>query len=129
MPDYFVPLDTTQFTKFYRQIVVRNILVTTTLKYVDDHRAELKNNYASFDDFVRSYHAPEARIDSMIAEAERQKVKPADDTELKATRYQLALHFKALVARDIWDMDEYFCIVNEESHIVRKAVQLMTGKD
>ena len=129
MPDYFVPLDTTQFTKFYRQIVVRNILVTTTLKYVDDHRAELKKNYASFDDFVRSYHAPEARIDSMIAEAERQKVKPADDAELKATRYQLALHFKALVARDIWDMDEYFCIVNEESHIVRKAVQLMTGKD
>ena len=77
---------------------------------------------------MRSYHAPEARIDSMIAEAERQKVKPADDAELKATRYQLALHFKALVARDIWDMDEYFCIVNEESHIVRKSRAADDGK-
>ena len=47
-PTYFVPLDTTQFTKFYWQIVVRNILVTTTLKYVDDHRAELKKQLRLF---------------------------------------------------------------------------------
>ncbi len=128
MPDYFVPLDTTQFTKFYRQIMMRSIMVTATLKYVDSHRVELNAGYPSFSDFVRGYSVPEAQIDSIIAEAARQKVTPADDAELAAARRQLAWHFKAFVARDLWDMDEYFCIVNEESHIVRKAVQLMTGK-
>ena len=128
MPDYFVPLDTLQFTKLYRQIVARSILVTATLKYVDNKRALLKEKYPSFADFKRDYAVPEAQIDSLLAEAARQKVKMDDMTDLPATRHQLALQFKALVARDIWDMDEYFTIVNEESHIVRKAVQLITGK-
>ena len=127
MPDYFVPLDTTQYTKLYRQIMVRSIMVTTTLKYVDNNRKKLHKQYTSFDNFRLNYHAPEAQIDSMLAEAERQKLKPTNETELKATRQQLAQQFKALVARDIWDMDEYFCIVNENSHIVQKAVQLITG--
>ena len=128
MPDHFVPLDTTQFTKLYRQIIMRSIMVTATLKYVDDHRAELHASYPVFSDFLRDYQAPEAQIDSILAEAARQKVHTDDEAELSATRKQLAVQFKALVARDIWDMDEYFAIVNEQSHVVRKAVQLLTGK-
>lgn len=128
MPDHFVPLDTAQFTQFHRQLAMRSIIVNATLRYTDDHRAQLRSRYASFDDFLHNYEAPEAVIDSMVAEAARQNVKPRDEDELRRTVPQLKLQFKALVARDIWDMDEYFRIINENSHVVRKAVQLITGK-
>ena len=35
------------------------------------------------------------------------------------------MQLKALVARDLWDMSEYFAIINEESEIVRKAVEII----
>lgn len=36
-------------------------------------------------------------------------------------RYQL----KSLVARDLWDMTEYFQIWNEQSDIVKKALEVI----
>ena len=48
--------------------------------------------------------------------------------ELKATLPNIALQIKALTARDIWDMNEYFRVWNTQSDIVNKAVALATGK-
>ena len=50
-------------------------------------------------------------------------MKPKDNEELKLTLPRLATQVKALVARDIWDMDEYFQIVNETSDIVKKGLE------
>ena len=35
---------------------------------------------------------------------------------------------KALIARDIWDMSEYFAIVYENDEMVLKAVEILSGK-
>lgn len=37
----------------------------------------------------------------------------------------LRLQLKALVARDIWDMSEYFSIMNEQNDAVQKALELL----
>ena len=42
MPDVFVPLDTTQYTAFHRQLVARSLVINATLRYVENHREELK---------------------------------------------------------------------------------------
>ena len=125
MPDVFVPLDTTQYTAFHRKLVARSLVINATLRYVEAHRDELKQRYRSFDDYVRHFEVPEAMVDSLFAEAERQKVVPQDDTERRNTLPQLRLQLKALVARDIWDMNEYFRLMNESNHTVRKAVELI----
>ena len=38
---------------------------------------------------------------------------------------QLKLQMKALIARDLWEMNEYFRIMNEEDASVMKAVELL----
>ena len=119
MPDVFVPLDTTQFTLLHRQIVARSLVINTTLRYVDEHRKELKARYTSFDDFDRNYKVPQAMTDSIFAEAERLK-------ECDKTLPMLSVQLKALIARDIWDMNEYYRIMNEHNRIVAKAVEIAT---
>lgn len=128
MPDFFVPLDTTQYTAFHRQLAAKSLIINASLKYVDEHRSELKRRYTSFDQFCRDFTVPKSETDAIIAEAAKQKVKPRDDKELQQTLPMLRTQLKALVARDIWDMTQYFQIVNETNHIVRKGVQLLTGK-
>ena len=36
---------------------------------------------------------------------------------------------KALIARDIWEMSEYFSIFNESSEIVKKALEVITDRE
>ena len=126
MPDVFVPLDTTQYTGLHRQIVARSLVINATLRYVDQHRNELKRRYSAFDDFVKNYQVPQAMTDSIFAEARRMKLKPFSKEECEKTLPMLRLQLKALIARDIWDMNEYYRIMNEANHIVCRAVELAT---
>ncbi len=125
MPDCFVPLDTTKYTKFHRELVAKSIVNTSILRYVDDNRKLLKRKYTSFDEFKRTYEVPQSLIDNILKEAEKQKIKPKDEAEKERTLPQLRLQLKALVARDLWDMSEYFAIMNEQSAIVAKGVELL----
>ena len=125
MPDYFVPLDTTQYTKFHRELAAKSIIIQQNLHYVDDHRKQLKKKFSDFARFKQEYEVPQELIDAVIAEGEKQNVKPKDDEEKAKTLPLLSLQLKALIARDLWDMSEYYSIMNEENHIVMKALELL----
>lgn len=125
MPDYFVPLDTTRYTLFHRTLAAKSIVVNANLRYMDKNRKALKKQYKTFEDFKANYQIPQEYIDDILAEGKKQKVKPKDDDELKRTLEYLKPQLKALIARDLWDMTEYFCIWNEESDIVKKALEVL----
>ena len=125
MPDYFVPLDTLAYTKFHRELSAKSYIINANLKYVDANRKALKKRWTSFDEFRRDFTFPQEVIDKMIADAAKDKVVPKDDAELQKTLPKLAMQLKALVARDLWDMSEYFAIINEDSEIVRKGVEVI----
>ena len=127
MPDYFVPLDTTKYTKYHRLLAAKNIIMNAYLKYVDANRTTLKGLYKSFDTFNKNYVVPQSLLDTIIAEGKKEKVEPKDKAELTATMPYIKVQLKALVARDLWDMNEYYRIWNEQSDIVNKAIKLCTA--
>ena len=115
MPDYFVPLDTLRYTQFHRQLAAKSIIIQQNLRYVDNHRKQLKKEYPQFDKFKQTFEVPQSLIDNILAEAKKQKLEPKDDQELQRTLPYLRLQLKALVARDLWDMSEYYSVFNEEN--------------
>src|SRR3712207_6522734 len=121
MPDYFVPLDTTVTTRFHRMLMARSFIINANLTYVDTHRKELKQRYATFEAFDKGFEMPQRVIDGIVAEAAKQNIKPKDEAELKATMPGLRLQLKALVARDLWDMSENFQVINTQSEIGRAS--------
>lgn len=125
MPDFFVPLDTTIYTKYHRLLSAKSYIINANLHYVDDHRTELKSAYPSFTYFKDNFEIPEYVIDEMIAKASDEGVKPEDDEELHSSLPMLRLQFKALVARDLWDMSEYYSIMNEVNPIVTKGLEVI----
>ena len=126
MPDVFVPLDTLQYTKFHRQLVLKGIVINTDLRYIDNHRDQLKSLFPTFESFRDGFQVPQQLVDDVLKEGEKQNVKPKDDDELQKTLPYLKTQLKALIARDLFDMSEYFQIINETSDIVKKAIELST---
>ena len=124
MPDVFVPLDTLQYTRYHRQLVLKGIVINSSLRYIDNHRSQLRSLFPDFGTFRTGFQVPQPLIDEVMKEGEKQGAKPKDDDELRRTLPYLKAQLKALVARDLFDMSEYFQIINEESDIVKKAVGL-----
>ena len=125
MPDYFIPLDTTRYTKFHRELAAKSIILQQNLRYVDKNRKTLKKQYSDFASFKANYQVPQTFIDAIIKEGEKQNIKPKDVAELDKTMPYLKLQLKALVARDLWDMNEYFSVFNEDSEAVKKALEIL----
>ena len=88
----------------------------------------MQQQYTTFDDYRQKYEVPQQLIDHIKAEGEKQKVTPKDDAELQQTLPYLNLQMKALIARDLWGMDEYFAIFNESNDAVQRGLQLVEKK-
>ena len=125
MPDEYIPLDTTLYTNFHRELAAKSIVLQQNLRYVDSHRKKLKKEWTSFADYKQRFEVPQTLIDAILKEGEKQKIKPKDNAELQKTLPYLRLQLKALIARDIWDMSEYFSIFNDENEMVKRALQVI----
>ncbi|MDY6098130.1 MAG: S41 family peptidase [Bacteroidaceae bacterium] len=126
MPDYFVPLDTTKYTKCYRELSARSHIINTNLRYMDKNRKKLLKAYPSFEKFCKEYEVPQTVIDEIFALGEKDKIRPADEAERQKTAGNIGRIVKALVARDLWDMSEYFAVIYQDDEMVLKAVELLS---
>ena len=122
MPDVFVPLDTMKYTRCHRQLMAKSIVINQHLKYIDRERKNLKRSYPTFQQFLDTYATPKELLQAIFAEGEKSGIKPKDDAERLATESYMGQQLKALVARDLWDMNEYFRVWNESNDIVRRAL-------
>lgn len=124
MPDYFVPIDTTMYTDYYLALRDKGAIVQENLKLIDRHRAEWMKKYKTFDRFNRDFEVTDEMLNELIATGK------ATGATYDEEQYQTALpliktQLKALIARDLWDMNEYFQVINELSNSMQKAVQLL----
>ena len=55
MPDYFVPIDTTLYTKYHRQLRDKGVLMKVHFRQIDAHRDEWLSKYKKFDDFHKKF--------------------------------------------------------------------------
>lgn len=125
MPDYFIPLDTAQYTKYYRELSAKSAIINTNLRYLDKNRKKLAKQYTSFAQFDAEYEVPDQLVETLFENAEKENVKPMDDAERQETIPQAKRMLKALIARDLWDMSEYFQIIYKDNAMVKKAVELL----
>ena len=128
MPDYFVPVDTAMYTDYYLALRDKGAIVQQNLKWVDAHRAEWLKRYKDFRHFDREFEITPAMLEELKA------LGKTLGAEYKEEEYQAALplikaQLKALIARDLWDMSEYFQVINRLSASMNKAVELLEKPD
>lgn len=128
MPDYFVPIDTTFYSNYYRNVVAKGVVLKYTTKFIDNNRKELKNKYKTFADFDSKFTITDAAMNDLVAMATEAKI-VLNKEELKKSEVVLKAQLKALIARDLWDMNEYFHVMNSINESVQKAVEILQSGD
>lgn len=127
-PDRFVPLDTTDFTKYYRDVNAKGAINQFSINYVDKNRKELLSKYKTDDDFIKSFEVDDTMLSDLFALAEKEGVKPNEE-QAKQSEPLFKMVIKGLIGRDIYDQPTYFKVYNQYDPIFREAYRLINSPD
>ncbi|MDE5707098.1 MAG: S41 family peptidase [Alistipes sp.] len=98
MPDIFVPVDTTDVTRYFLEVTGRNILFRYTLEYADRHREAL-NAVTSVGELRALLDADKTLTDDFIRYAARNGVKPVP-SEIARSRKLIEAQLRAYIGRN-----------------------------
>lgn len=128
MPDVFVPLDTTRTNKYYRNLTAKNVVLQTAMQYTERNRRLLERRYKDFDSFNSGFEAGPDVLALLLSKASDSKV------EFNREEYEACLpiyrtQLKAMIARNLWGMNEYYQVIQSLDETVQRAVELLkTGQ-
>lgn len=128
MPDVFVPVDTTLYSTYYRDIVAKGVLNQYVLNYVDTNRDMLKNNYPTEEDYYSHFTVTPEMISQLVAKAEADSIAPKPD-QLATSQKLIEGVIKGLIARDLYQNGSYSRAVNHLNPTFRKALEILATKD
>ncbi|MCD8183461.1 MAG: S41 family peptidase [Bacteroides sp.] len=124
MPDFFVPIDTTLYTDYHRNLVAKGVVIKTTMKFIENNRKEMQSKYKKFEAFNDKFEISDEVLADMRAAADKEKIEFNEEQYLKSLPL-IKTQLKALIARDLWDMNEYFQVMNTTNSSVQQALKLL----
>ncbi len=125
MPDVFVPIDSTRFSDYYTDLVRKGIFNDFTMNFLDKNREELLSEYPEFDDFKERFFVDESIYNQFLEKAAESEVTRQDDDKYYYPDENIKIQLKALMARNLWDVNAYFQVINSLDDELDTAIELL----
>ena len=122
--DKFVALDTTEYTKYYRNVMAKGLLNQYAIKYVDANRKQIKKTFKTDTQFVEGFLVTDEMINELVEMANTEKVEYNEEQFMKS-KPLFAMILKALIGRDIYNDATYFKVYNRHDPIFKEALRLI----
>ena len=126
MPDIFMPVDTSYNSKLYTNLVRKGVFNKYTVDYAMANRDKLHEQYPKFSRYNDNFQVTEAMMEEVKAVAEKEKVTWNDEEYLRSEKY-IKLQIKALIARNVWEMQQYYEVTLTEDPVIGKAVEIISN--
>ena len=127
MPDIFMPVDTSYNSKLYTNLVRKGVFNKYTVDYAMQHRDQLKALYPDFSQYNKDFEVDSVIMDAFKTLAAKEKVEWNDEQYQRSEKY-IKLQIKALIARNVWEMQQYYEVTLTEDPTIRKALDVI-GSD
>ncbi len=128
MPDVFVPIDTTYYSDFHRSLVSKGLVYRVTMNYLDQHREELTKKYKKINAYKEKFEVTESQLNDLLRLAKENNIAFKEE-EYKRSLPLITLQIKALIARDLFDMKDYFMIINEVNQSYQEALKVINDEN
>jgi carboxyl-terminal processing protease len=125
VPDIFVPLDTIGTSGYLNQLYKNGIINQFVLYYADKNREKLTSRYLNFEDFRNDFNALSV-LPQIIEYAEKQGVE-RNDEQIEISKVRIVNTFKAFLAKQLFDEDAFYYILNEENADFKKALEIINS--
>ena len=128
MPDIFIPLDTTNMSKYYLEVSGRNILYRYTIEYADAHRREL-NAAKSLKDLEHMFNADKDMFNRFVSYAAKSGVKP-NYKQIATSRKIMESQLRAYIARNSeFDSSAFYYFICPIDNALLTAIKTLENND
>lgn len=128
MPDVFIPVDTARYTDYHRHLVATGLITRAAMNYEDRHRDELKKSYKKPEKFEELFEVDDEILEDLLRLAEDEGITFKEE-EYTHSLPLISLQIKALIARDIFDMAEYYRIMNKANDSFAEALRIINDPE
>ena len=129
MPDVFVPVDTTEYSTYYRDLSAKGILNQYAIKFVDKERKAITKRYATVKEFDEGFVITDEMMRDLIQMGENDSIK-YDEEKYRTSEQMLKAITKGLIARDLYgDAGAYSVIINHRNPDVQAAYQVLNDRE
>ena len=128
MPDVFIPVDTTRYTDYHRNLVASGLVNRVSMSYLDRNRAAMNKKYPKFSQYKKDFVVPEETLQELINLGKEDKIEYKEE-EYNRSKPLIALQIKALIARDLYDMAEYFQVINDDNASFKEALRIINDEE
>ena len=80
--------------------------------------------YKDYAVFCKKFDLDDRLMKQLIEEGEKEGI-AYDEAQYRQSEPLIKLQLKALIARDLWSMNEYYHTINAVNESVKKAVELL----
>lgn len=125
MPDVFIPMDTTDITKYYIEVTGRNILYRYTIEYADRHREAL-NKVQTIQELTELLDSDKRLFDDFVRYAAEQGVRP-NYRDINRSRNVMEAQLRAYIGRNtaLEDNGFYYNIFPIDE-VVKRSIELLS---
>ena len=129
MPDVFVPVDTSEYSTYYRDLSAKGIINQFAIRYVDKNRKTISKQFKSVKAFDEGFIVTDEMMRDLIAMGEQDSVK-FDEEKFRTSEQLLKAIAKGLIARDVYgDPGAYSIIINHRNHDVQAAYEILNDQE
>ena len=121
MPDIFIPWDSTRYNQLYSDLIRKGIFNSFVNDYLDANRQKLKRKYPDFKDFNNNFKVSDEEFDDFISRAKEKT--EINQEQLEPNVDYLKLQLKALIARNLFNTNDYFEVLWPEDKDIKKALE------
>ncbi len=122
MPDYFVPIDTTNSrNKFLIGLYSTNAVREYTLLYYQNNKAKLEE--MTYDEFYNNFAVSDKMLGKIVDLVDEADVEYASE-DYEAGKERLRDQVKALIARSVWGNKGAYPIYNQRNNVLQEALKL-----
>lgn len=130
MPDFFVPLDTTSYTKPHRAVNAKRSLNTFIVQYFKNHQQELHLQYPTLDDFLNEetgFKVTDDMVSQVIEQARKDSVQN-DELESLYENNVFKKQLAAYLANDLYESGAYNRIMNQTANVYNEGLAIITDE-
>lgn len=125
MPDIFVPMDTTWYTKYYGNLSRKGVFQQFVVSYVDQNRKKLQTKFPNFEAYNKNFSVEDIK-NEFVQYGKKMGVEP-NDTEYNKSATEINAVIKGLIAQKLWDTTQYFQVINSSDETLKQALDALAN--
>lgn len=129
MPDVYVPVDTSEYSTYYRDLSAKGIINQYVIKYVDKNRKSINKQFKTLKDFDNGFIVSDEMMKDLIDMGTQDSIK-FDEEKYRTSEQLLKDIVKGLIARDVYgDPSAYSVIINHRNKDLKAALEVLNDRE